>query len=131
MFGVEDWRTGLVASRTEAWIETSAGPTRPPPRPSSPPARRRGLKPKGQRATSRPSKSPPARRRGLKQKGMAYPENSNEVASRTEAWIETDLEWRSRWLTLVASRTEAWIETWASLPPGRHRRRRLPHGGVD
>jgi len=55
----------------------------------------------------------------------------NIVASRVEAWIETQVRWMYISAQRVASRVEAWIETptaWEMiLTPWC----RLPRGGVD
>ena len=121
-----------VASRAEAWIETSSGRTSGPPS-GSPPARRRGSKRLSPRDVEAGPLSPPARRRGSKHgplcaghghdgrlprggvdRNFSYfpdPEGKAVVASRAEAWIETG---RAAWFVpvhRVASRAEAWIET--------------------
>jgi len=97
-----------VASRTEAWIETTGG-----------------------RAGYSAAQSPPARRRGLKQVEIAEVVEGAIVASRTEAWIETILGSSAPRGPGVASRTEAWIETWAMFTKIAGTSCRLPHGGVD
>ena len=78
-----------VASRAEAWIETL--------RSNlcqlcykSPPVRRRGLKPKSECCLFVHVLSPPVRRRGLKPDTRKYPSARGCVASRAEAWIETE-----------------------------------------
>ena len=81
-------RSYLVASRAEAWIETIQI-----------------------RSDWHDIGSPPARRRGLKPKYDTTPQGISTVASRAEAWIETDIEYPLPAVHGVASRAEAWIET--------------------
>ena len=54
--------------------------------------------------------SPPAWRRGLKP-FPAFRMAKVSVASRVEAWIETQRKVHGRRFGVVASRVEAWIET--------------------
>ena len=78
-----------VASRVEAWIETS-----------------------GKVTVKVYFKSPPAWRRGLKLVVMLSQARTRRVASRVEAWIENQ-HYRIPYAhSMVASRVEAWLETW-------------------
>ena len=78
---------------------------------ASPPVRRRGLKLPDQCLNIGGSGSPPVRRRGLKPWHGPDPARPGDVASRAEAWIETDMEALAAAVAAVASRAEAWIET--------------------
>ena len=49
--------------------------------------------------------------RGLKQKAWSYFQVDENVASFTDAWIETPIKRLSRVVLMVASFTDAWIET--------------------
>src|SRR5262249_22555211 len=120
---------------------------------ASPPARRRGSKRCTAQSVRGSDQSPPARRRGSKPAACGLGLPATTVASRAEAWIETDTLRKERVEYRVASRAEAWIETascrlsvshpdvasraeaWIETPKAhlmyRSRNGRLPRGGVD
>ncbi len=77
----------------------------------SPPARRRGLKLSRPLTVALSLLSPPARRRGLKHNSCSWHSGIRYVASRAEAWIETEPLPVFLENIFVASRAEAWIET--------------------
>ena len=77
----------------------------------SPPSRRRGSKRHDQRHAVSAVGSPPSRRRGSKQCELKGGKGCHDVASITEAWIETGNSPGCGGPTRVASITEAWIET--------------------
>ena len=125
-------RGGRVASRAEAWVETTmaAGATASR---RSPPARRRGSKRAAPPAPGATAASPPARRRGSKHDagipGVVVPESpparrrgskrpraqfvggarrSPPARRRGSKLGQPDVQRRA---ALVASRAEAWVET--------------------
>ncbi len=95
----------------------------------SPPVRRRGLKRVDGLVGRNDLGSPPVRRRGLKRPRWTRLTGPPQVASRAEAWVETDYVLACNPGAAVASRAEAWVETrpWRSRtrparsPPVRRR----------
>ena len=75
--------------------------------------------------------SPPVRRRGLKHATVQPKSATGLVASRAEAWIETNEDDAKEAEGMVASRAEAWIETTSAVVALRPMPCRLPCGGVD
>ena len=120
-----------VASRAEAWIETSSTATPIAATSWSPPARRRGSKPPGPRRHRLVGQSPPARRRGSKPAHglLDHHEAMSPPARRRGSKLQ--LHQAVAQSDPVASRAEAWIETSARRPGRRCCRGRLPRGGVD
>ena len=87
---------------------------------SSPPVRRRGLKLFFAGIAAPGGPSPPVRRRGLKPRGCLGENPRRPVASRAEAWIETNEQRPVAFTCWVASRAEAWIETTRMLRSTQH-----------
>ena len=95
------------------------------------PARERGLKPFFTCLSFIQYGSLPARERGLKHKLINGRRNSNIVAPRAGAWIETYIHALIVRFLSVAPRAGAWIETCTETAISTPQRCRSPRGSVD
>ena len=100
----------LVASFTDAWIETLITPKAPAAAPSHL-LQMRGLKPDMLTDVTSPDGSHLLQMRGLKPSALLNSRMHVEVASFTDAWIETASATSTGVRIVVASFTDAWIET--------------------
>ncbi len=100
----------LVASFTDAWIET-IGANKRQKRAMSHLLQMRGLKLMRLRLLMRLVMSHLLQMRGLKHTKDVDNRIQYQVASFTDAWIETAIPYHTNQLSCVASFTDAWIET--------------------
>ena len=99
-----------VASFTDAWIETQRSKARIM-QARSHLLQMRGLKHRDAAVFKLQQESHLLQMRGLKHLCLDREHHRHEVASFTDAWIETRLRKYESSISIVASFTDAWIET--------------------